>query len=54
MQSSRASPDIFTPLTEPYWKKCPWKNFEWSGNPSRSPRGCRCSPVRHGGWHSGV
>jgi len=33
-QSSYASPDIFTPLTDPYCKTCPWKNFKWSGNPS--------------------
>ena len=24
-QSSRASVDILTPLTKPYWKICPWK-----------------------------
>jgi len=32
-QSSRASPNLFTPLTVPHWKKCPWKTFRWSGNP---------------------
>ena len=33
-QLSQASPDLFTPLTVPHWKKCSWKNFKWSGNPS--------------------
>jgi len=34
-QSSRASaPDLFTPLTVPHCKKCPWKKFKWSGNRS--------------------
>jgi len=32
-QPSRLSPDLFTSLTVPHWKKCPWKNFKWSGNP---------------------
>jgi len=37
-QSSRASPDLFTPLTVPHWKTYPWKHFKWSGN----PRGAKC------------
>jgi len=32
-QFSCSSPDLFMPLTEPHWKKCPWKNFKWFGNP---------------------
>jgi len=34
-QSSRASPHLFTALTVPHWRKCPWKNLMWSGNPSQ-------------------